>query len=99
MGSHYISFAPASCNLLMPLANTEYTLTIPSGVKRLTFQCRTSEIVRYAWEPGHVAGSVNPFISLKADMVFNEIVHIIKARPIYVASTANPLVLEFDYWF
>lgn len=49
--------APTVVNLTLTNSNGEYSYLLPAGTANLTFQCRTSVDVRFAFASGVVNGS------------------------------------------
>lgn len=52
--------------LSMASANTEYSWAVPENVVGLSIQCRDATDIRVAFTSGKVAGSTDPYITIKA---------------------------------
>ena len=59
-------------NILFPVADAEVKWQFPIGTKRFVMHTRGGAAVRLGTEPGVVAGSVNPYFTLKAGCSYNE---------------------------
>jgi hypothetical protein len=85
--------------LSMPTANTEYSITIPAECVYFSIQARGSNNIRFAFETGKVAGSVEPYATLKSGAGFDTGAIDRALRPgnptiLYVASNDSSVVLE-----
>lgn len=59
--------APFVNNQTLILADTEYSVSIPDSVNKLSVQCRTSAAIRFAFTTGKVATPTEPYVTIKAD--------------------------------
>lgn len=87
-------------NHTLTSADTEYTAGLPAGCRRFEWQCRTAADVRYAYETGHVASSVAPYMTLKAGDYYDSGI-LDKGRPsqtLYLASATAGVVVELTIW-
>lgn len=85
--------------LSMPTANTEYSITIPAECVYFSIQARGSNNIRFAFETGKVAGSVEPYATLKSGAGFDTGAIDKSLRPgnstvLYAASGDSNVVLE-----
>jgi hypothetical protein len=55
----------------MPNSNTEYSITLAPECVYYSMQARGSNNIRFAFESGKVAGSVEPFATLKSSAGFD----------------------------
>lgn len=92
---------PTIQTLTLTDANTEYSLAIASPVSEISIQCRTAVDVRMATATGKVAGSTNPFATIKAGGAYSK-----QFQPneqandftLYFASASAGVVLEIMTW-
>ena len=85
-------------NLTLTDANTEYTATIPVGTKRIRFQARTSAVVRYAFVTGKVATPTAPYMTLKADGVYDSAEKLSWGGTLYFGTPTATTVVEIETW-
>jgi hypothetical protein len=87
-------------NVFLPAANTEYTQTLPAHCRAVSFRCRTSAAIRYAWATGRVAAPTAPYQTLPADAEYSiQDIHLVGAdRVLYFASAAGGVVVEIEAW-
>ena len=75
-------------------ADTEYSQTIPSNTKQLTFQCRDYNAIRFAFTSGKVAGPKEPYFTLESGQTFT-LSHLdLTSKTIYFASSTAGAVVE-----
>lgn len=67
-------------------ADTEYSIQLSPALSNITFQCRTAFAVRFSATSGKVAGSTEPYATLKAGQAFN-----LKDR--------HPNASSFETWY
>lgn len=79
-------------------ANTEYTLTVPANTRRLSFKCRTSYVMRFAWVTGKVASAVDPYQTLPAGAEYSTGDVLLGASTLYLASAQAGVVVEAEMW-
>jgi len=80
-------------------ANTEYKYEFEEGVQKLLFHMRDATDLRYAFEGGKVAGSTDPYMTLKANSDFNEDnLDIPTGTTIYFSAAAGSKKVELLYW-
>ena len=97
IGSEVATSKPAIYNLTLTAANTEYTQVI-TNIHTLKFQCRTSDVVRYAYVADKVAGSTAPYMTLKANQVFSQYNVSVSSMTLYFASGDAGVVMEITKW-
>lgn len=86
-------------NLTLTDADTEYSVTVPDGTNYYTFQCRTSVVIRYAFETGKVATPTEPYMTLKADYTYNSFEDSTSGDEVlYFASGSAGVVVEIEFW-
>lgn len=79
-------------------ANTEYTLTIPANTRRLSFKCRTSYAVRFAFVTGKVATPTDPYQTLPSGAEYSTGDVLLGASTLYLASATAGVVIEAEMW-
>ena len=87
----------------LTLANTEYSVALPTGTKQFSMQPRTmpdgSEVtVRFAFETGKVATPTEPYATMKNGAPFNEYNLYCEGITIYLASSTAGAVVEIVGW-
>jgi len=76
---------PTIYNVVMTNANTEYSRLLPTGTRKFSVWCRDGSILRFAFEPGHVAGSVEPYGTiLNSSCYYEDNVYLVN-KTIYLA--------------
>lgn len=89
---------PTLYTITMTDADTEYSQLLPSSTRKIRFQCRTANDVRYAYVTGKVAGSTAPFSTLKSGAVYTENDLDLSGVTLYVACAAAAKVVELEVW-
>jgi len=84
---------PETINIDLTLADTEYSQAL-AGVKKITAQCRTAKVVRFAYVTGKVATPTAPYMTLKAGAVLWEDDISLNGKTIYFASPDGSVVVE-----
>ena len=85
-------------NLTLTLADTEYSIVLPSSARQFRFRCRTAFIIRYAYEIGKVATPTEPYLSLPANADYQSDANDITGMTIYFATDEAGVVLEMEIW-
>ena len=85
-------------NVVLTLADTEYSLLLPSGLRDIRFRCRTLYDIRYSFVTGKVAGSVDPFLTLPAGSDYVSDDNDLSGNTIYFASSQAGVVVEIEVW-
>ena len=89
---------PTTCNITASENNTQYSLSIPDGVRILSFNSRDGSPFRYAFASGKVAGSVNPYMTCSANVTVKFEGILTENVTLYVASPTNSNTVEVLYW-
>jgi len=84
-------------NIELTLANTEYSQALPSNCKAISFRCRSSEDVRFAWVTGKVAAPTAPYQTLKANSEYWKD-GVFMSGALYFASAVAGTVIEMEVW-
>lgn len=80
-------------------ANEEYSQALPAGCKHFSMQCRTGFEIRFAFETGKVAGSTEPFATMKVGTGFTAPEKFqAAAETLYLACAAAGKVVEIVAW-
>jgi hypothetical protein len=79
-------------------ANTEYSIALPATCLYLEFQARTPADVRWAFETGKVAGSVEVYRTLKAGNNYFSPNLSLAGATLYLASGVAGTVVEVLAW-
>lgn len=91
---------PEIQNITLTNANTEYPCTI-TRARFIQIQTRTAVDTRFAFETGKVAGSTNPFATVKSGSVFScvppEFNEVMDAT-LYLANGSAGSVVEVIVW-
>jgi hypothetical protein len=88
--------APVVMNVSVPLANTEYTVTIPADARRFSLQARGQTTLQISDQPGQ---SNTTYFTLRQFNTYG--VDSIKGSStinLYVQSTKPNQVIEVEYW-
>lgn len=83
-------------NYAMPLANTEYTFSLPSGIKNFSFQTREGGLIKVAktlGQSGITYFSIYPGVTYNIESVTGN-----STITIYVQSPKASQTLEVIYW-
>lgn len=90
----------ATHNVECTVADTEYSQALPAHCRSFEFQARTEAIVRFAFVTGKVAGSVAPYVTLKAGDFYFSPPYNLGAAPtiVYFASPTAGTVVELIAW-
>jgi len=91
---------PTAYNVTLTLANTEYSQALPVNCRSFEFQARTEAILRFAFVTSKVAGSVAPFLTLKAaDYYYSPPLNqATSPSTLFVASPTAGTVVEILAW-
>jgi hypothetical protein len=89
---------PHQFNVTLTEKDKEYYQLLPAGTKLLTFQCRASNDIRFAWETGKVASSVEPYMTLKSGGVYRLEGINTSGLTLYLASGSAGVVVEVEAW-
>ena len=90
---------PEVYNVTLTLADTQYSQVLGSGVKKITFQCRTDKVTRYAYVTDKVATPTAPYMTLKASGVYKEDdLSTKRDLTLYLASSDAGVVVELLVW-
>lgn len=94
-----VGINPTAGTVGILLANTEYSFTLPVGVKKFFIHTRDESSFRLAFITGSVAASVEPFITVPAgSRYYEDLILGTAARLLYVASPVAGKCLEVIYW-
>lgn len=86
-------------SVTLTLANTEYSQALPNGCRAFEFQCRTLVDVRWAFVTGKVAGSTDPYRTLKAGAAYHSFdLYQATGSTLYFASSTAGSVVELLAW-
>ncbi len=90
---------PTVYNVTLIDANAEYSQALPTGCRAVAFRCRDPyATIRFAWEPGKVAGKISPYQTLGAGGEYwKENVYLIGAT-LYFASSKAGVTVEIEAW-
>ena len=88
----------AEYNIPLTVANTEYSQVLPANIRKLTFRCRTPDVVRYAWATGKVATPTAPYQTLRASAEYALDGIKVASGAIYFASATAGVVMEMECW-
>lgn len=65
-----IAITPDISVLTLTNANTEYSVDVPADARWISFQNRQNNDIRFAFATGKVAGSTDPYATLKSKTTF-----------------------------
>lgn len=85
-------------NVTLTNVNTEYSQALPTTCRRLSFQCRASKDVRFAFVTGKVATPTAPYYTLKANTTYDSGPIHLASGTIYFAGTQAGNVMEVEAW-
>lgn len=90
---------PTVVTLSMPTADTEYSYTLPDNTRKFEIQLRQAQACRFAFETGKVAGSTDPYRTLKSgDKHSSPEKLAMSDQTIYAASSTASVHLEILVW-
>ena len=86
-------------NIVITNINTEYSQALPTGCRGFEFWTRSGELVRFAFTTGKVAGSTNPYFTLRRGATYQSTgVLDLSSKVLYVASATAGDVVELITW-
>jgi len=99
-----LPWEPTIYNVTMTVANTEYSQQLPVKTMKILMHTRDESIWRLAFETGHVAGSVAPFLTVLANTRYYS--YEVNLRPtltawdgtLYFATANAGRIVEVSYW-
>jgi hypothetical protein len=93
---------PVLLSLEMTTANTEYSMTLPAGTKKLMVMIRSNDAsFRLAFEPGKVGGisPVEPYLNIPAGATYYvDRINLVAGGTIYVASISAGKIIQIECW-
>lgn len=89
---------PTVYNVALTLADTEYSQLLPAGTKKIAFQNRNNNTLRFYFVTGHVAVPTGDYCTVKPGQNFTEIDLNLQAVTIYFASNNAGDVVELLAW-
>jgi len=89
---------PTILNVSLSSADTEYSQVLTGEVVSLNFQMRDATDLRYAFEPGKVAGPTAPYFTVKAGNFYFKDKISLESPTIYFASSGTNKVVEVEAW-
>lgn len=94
---------PKIFNKTLTAANTEYSIELPENTRKYLVHTRDESAFRLAFEPGKVAGSVEPFFTVLANTRYwEDLIQAIdvkeKAVTLYFATAALGSIIELVAW-
>ena len=84
-------------NLVLTNPDEEFSIVIPINTRFITFQVRTADPIRFAFEAGKVATPTSPFATLKAGGAWDEERAIFGSLTIYFAGDIGGEIVEVIY--
>lgn len=90
------SKTPLITNVVLTLANTEYSVTLETDAKIIEFRARGNSKLRYAWVLGETASN---WISLPKGCVYSQVgLRLPAGLVLYVQSDVPGEILELEQW-
>ena len=91
---------PTVYNVTLTSADTEYSQAMPANCRRIEFQCRTENTMRFAFVTGKVATPTAPYMTLKAGDYYESGMIYQAAAPstLYLASPTAGVIAEVIAW-
>jgi hypothetical protein len=87
---------PVIYNVLLTLAATEYSLSIPSGTKRLTVRNRNGHVTRLAYTAG---GTTSAWLTIDPGADYSEVDLVVTSLTVYLqAPSAAGTTVEVTVW-
>ena len=80
----------------LTIADTEYSVALPSSTRELRFRCRTLYDIRYAWETGKVATPTDPYATVSAGLEYRSDKKDLTGKILYLASSQAGVVVEIS---
>lgn len=80
----------------LTIADTEYSVALPSSTRELRFRCRTAFDIRYAWETGKVATPTDPYATVWAGGEYHSDEKDLTGKILYLASSEAGVVVEIS---
>ena len=78
------------------VADTEYSVALPSSTRELRFRCRTLYDIRYAWETDKVATPTDPYATVSAGLEYRSDKKDLTGKILYLASSQAGVVVEIS---
>ena len=86
-------------NIVLTLVDTEYHVTLQDDCKGFEFKNRGTAVVRYAFTTGKVAGSVDPYYTLKSNWAYESPCDLdLTGYKVYFATSTVGQIIEFVSW-
>ena len=86
-------------NIVMTTINTEYSQALPTGCRGFEFWTRSGELARFAFTTGKVAGSTDPYFTLRRGATYQSTETLdLTGKTLYVASATAGDVVELITW-
>jgi hypothetical protein len=86
-------------NITMTTINTEYSQALPTGCKGFEFWTRSGEAARFAFTTGKVAGSTDPYFTLRRGATYQSTETLdLTDKTLYVATATAGDVIELITW-
>lgn len=89
---------PFLTTVTLTLADTDYLYQVPTCVNKISFQCRSHDECRFAFDAGHAGGKTEPYATLKAGQAHNVDLISTENVNIYFASSVAGTVIELVLW-
>lgn len=93
-----IPTTPALYALTLTDANTQYSQALPAVCRRVSFQCRTANDVRFAFVTGKVAAPTDPYGTQKSGSAYDSGAVKMEGKTLYLASSVAGIVVEIEAW-
>jgi len=93
-----ITTAPTPYNITLTVADTQYSQLLPAGTKKIAFQNRNNNTLRFAFLTGKVAVPTGDYFTVKPGQNFTEIDLNLQAVTLYFASDNAGDVVELVAW-
>jgi hypothetical protein len=93
-----VATEPQLLYVQMTNADKEYEKALPDGAKKVFAQTSDGAPFRVAWEPGHVADSIQPYLTIPDYGAYYVEGVKIKGKTLYFASSLSNKVVELEVW-
>ena len=99
--SEIVSSTPTIYNIVMTLADTEYSQLLPDNTKRISANVQdgsSADNVRFAWETGKVATPTVPYLKFPQNVQVEESDLKLTTKTLYFASSIAGKTIQIQVW-
>lgn len=99
--SEIVSGTPTIYNIVMTLADTEYSQLLPDNTKKVSANVQdgsSADNIRFAWEIGKVATPTTPYLKFPQNVQVEESDLKLITKTLYFASSVAGKTIQIQVW-